>query len=385
MSTLSLTSLAGFWKWVCVSLGPPRDRRGKRFLAADRAGTPSERWPIGGKLDESGFMDALQSAIAAGDYEPLTEWIEENSEYCYNFKPDEGAGHVPEVVFSGILELLRQPDFLAAEDSHHILYFFEYNWSILTLEQREWLRVALREAYPKYHDWMARFKTSELFGDYFGDEKALEDLMAFMELERPELRELVPTGLDHLVRQTARPDLAARAMARLEEARADPDPNVRNEVEESFLRIWWWREDRAEREEQAAILGSMTSEKMWDEAVFSRVLQVATARENYLVLGDWVEQESERASEIVRSTVPAPMSEVVFSGILGLLQRPGFLDASHSWKIVPFFGRNWSALTSGQRERLGPVLREALPKFGDRRAGTAAAALLGERFPTRRR
>jgi len=327
-------------------------------------------------------MHALQAAVATDDYKELVTRIDRESDHGYRFTlPGGGSGTVPEFIFSGLLGLMKQPGFLAAEETFHVVRFFEEHWLILTPEQRERLRVALREAYPKYHDSMARFMTSVLFGEYFGDDKALEDLMAFMELERPELRELVPTGLDHLVRQTARPDLAAGALARLEEARADPDPKVRNEVEESFTRIQVWREVGAERAEQAAILGPITSEKTWDETVFSRVLQVATTRENYLVLGDWVTQEYQGACILQLSSRSAPMSELIFSGVLGLLKRPGFLDGRHSGRVLRFFGRTCSTLSSDQLGRLRPVLREALPKFDNLVARTAAAKLLAERLP----
>jgi len=333
-------------------------------------------------LDESGFTNALQTAIATGDYEELPERIDRESDFGFSFPYVEGGGPLPEVVFAGMLELMGQPGFLAAEDSHEFLYFFRYNWEILTPEQRERLRVVLREAYPKYHDSMARFETSELFGEYFGDEKALEDLLALMKLERSELRELVPTGLDHLARQTARPDLATRALARLEEARADPDPRVRNEAEESFMRIQVWREDRAEREEQAAILGPITSEKRWDESVFSRVLQTAANRENYLVLADWLDHECDGAYLLELAATPVPAdSELIFSELLGLLKRPGFLADMDAFRVLGFFDSTCSNLTSDQLERLRPALREALPKFRTPSSHTAAAKLLARRFP----
>jgi hypothetical protein len=100
------------------------------------------------------------------------------------------------------------------------------------LVELEWL-------YPKITApaWELCFLITVLLGECFKDERALNALSRLARVPRENSRSLIPHGLEHIVRDSGVPALAAIALKRLHEMAADPSAQVRDEVALSIARI----------------------------------------------------------------------------------------------------------------------------------------------------
>jgi hypothetical protein len=74
-------------------------------------------------------------------------------------------------------------------------------------------------------------------GECFTDERALNALLRLATVPRENNRSLIPHGLEHIVRDSEDPALAAIALKRLREMATDPSAQVRDEVALSMARI----------------------------------------------------------------------------------------------------------------------------------------------------
>jgi len=182
-------------------------------------------------MDEQPLHNLINQAISARDSTQLRN-------YAYAMETsDLGADHFPEHNFEFILTLLNRRDFLEMDGSFYLLRVLENDWELLSYDQKERLLATVETAYGLFKDWMSWFVISELLGEYFGDEQALQVLSRLKTLHAEGPRSLVPHGLEHIVTGARNENLTKKAYAELLCMRNDPSEQVRNEVNLSLQRL----------------------------------------------------------------------------------------------------------------------------------------------------
>jgi hypothetical protein len=171
----------------------------------------------------------IKDAVATGDSTQFEQAVFALSmEITY-------ADGFPDRSFEFILELLQQRTFLDLQESHYLLMLFDIHWEDLSDMQKELLLPALEAAYDKFKDWMSWFVISELLGEHFTNDAALQTARRLRESEVEGPRSLVPHVLEHLILSDDE-KLAGKAYKQLLTMKADPSEQVRDEVAQS-LRI----------------------------------------------------------------------------------------------------------------------------------------------------
>lgn len=106
----------------------------------------------------------------------------------------------------------------------------------LSLRQKHRLLREFECIYPKVTSraWFICFSISELVGGNFRDEASLEMFLRLVDVPRPRTRAFVAHGLEHIVCDSDKPNLASTALQALKGLASDPDEAVRMQVEESL-------------------------------------------------------------------------------------------------------------------------------------------------------
>ncbi len=143
----------------------------------------------------------------------------------------------PDQQFDHIMDMLQQEIFLNLEGAHRLLLLFESAWELLSDRQKARLLTELEKAYSKFSDNLAWFVASELFGEYFGDERALQVLQRLKKGEEEGPRSLVPHAFEHLIKAHHSDALARQAYEELMGMKKDPSKQVRNEANLSLQRL----------------------------------------------------------------------------------------------------------------------------------------------------
>lgn len=135
----------------------------------------------------------------------------------------------PDSFFLAFVELQRDQDFRRLDNSWTTLYFLNNNWDQFTSQQREKLRGVLSEGFDKYQNWMGAFVTSEILGERYADEDALETMVRLGKGASLPARAAVPHGLETLAKTTPHESLRSRAIAELQELQKSEFEEVRKE------------------------------------------------------------------------------------------------------------------------------------------------------------
>jgi len=183
------------------------------------------------------FRAALRDSKANGDAAPIGRWLFDHTTGCFDDARPEELNTFPEDILRLLCEALRDPDYLQVRSADLILDVVTWEWGRISMSQRKALLEALEFAYPRFHDWMGRFRITELCGKYFGDESALQMLVRLKNLDDDLQRSLLPHGLEHLIAWSESPEVASKAAEQLDELGRDPSPVVRHEVECSRARL----------------------------------------------------------------------------------------------------------------------------------------------------
>jgi hypothetical protein len=143
----------------------------------------------------------------------------------------------PNAFFEGILSLFGDQGFLSLPDSWKLAYFLNNNWSQLTDEQKMRFREGLAGAFDRYKDWMGAFVTSEILGERYADQPALQTLTELARTAQMPARAAVPHGLELFAKATREESLRSLAMARLLELASSVIPEVQQEASLSLQRL----------------------------------------------------------------------------------------------------------------------------------------------------
>lgn len=136
----------------------------------------------------------------------------------------------PASVFRGVLDLQQDRNFRSLNHSWTILYFLNNNWDQVTPRQREELRSVLYQGFDKYQNWMGAFTTSELLGERYTDEEALNAFVDLGTSARLPARAAVPHGLEALAKATPSETLRRLAASHLEKLQQSEHEAVRKEA-----------------------------------------------------------------------------------------------------------------------------------------------------------
>lgn len=179
------------------------------------------------------FIQILPQAIESADGKLLREAV-------YDLQGEfmlEGIDSFPEEVFRCLLEVFRKEEFQQMNGSWHALYLFHEDWGLLTRQQQDRLLETLESVYDRFSDWMTPFMITEILGENYCDERALEVLLRLKEVWSETPRSLVPHGFEHLALNCPCEDVANRAFQALLAMRSDSSKQVRQEIAQSLAKV----------------------------------------------------------------------------------------------------------------------------------------------------
>lgn len=175
--------------------------------------------------------ESIHQAITLNDSTKLQKCINDFDTYFF------GIDHFPKDIFNFLISLLYKNNVLNMNGSWHLLMSFQYNWELLSDEQKTKLILTLESVYIKFKDRMSLFVISELLGENFRNEQALQVLCKLKNLTSEEHRSFVPHGLEHIVRDSQDKNLSEKAYFELLQMKKDTSEQVRYEVNLSIQRI----------------------------------------------------------------------------------------------------------------------------------------------------
>jgi hypothetical protein len=143
----------------------------------------------------------------------------------------------PESLFNDLITIMRAPEFLAAKGSWELIRIFDENWSQVGTQQRNRLLETFEAIFNSLDDWVACLMISEIVGMRFADEEAFNFLMRLKDSSGEMPRSFIPHGFEHIVVDSGDRELAKRAFSELLRLKGDLADAVRNEVDESLLRL----------------------------------------------------------------------------------------------------------------------------------------------------
>ena len=113
----------------------------------------------------------------------------------------------------------------------------ERDWELFAQHQKAVLLETIEHVYDKFQDWLSLFIISELLGEYFSDDRALETLKRLKNTSNELARSFVPHGFEHMVKSAKDEALCMRARLELEDMKHDLSTKVRDEVSISLANL----------------------------------------------------------------------------------------------------------------------------------------------------
>jgi hypothetical protein len=174
--------------------------------------------------DELRIIEALGRAIQSGNGDQLRE-------EAYNLDTQLiNVGSFSPTLFKELIKLLTLHAFLTLEGSFPLLKIFQDSFDYLTEDQKDELLRVLEACYQDLTDPTSCFLVSEIVGESYCDERALETLRRLKATKADVPRSLVPHGLEYFARKCGERELARLAFNELLQMRSDPSENVRDEA-----------------------------------------------------------------------------------------------------------------------------------------------------------
>jgi hypothetical protein len=174
--------------------------------------------------DERGIIEALRGAVLSGNADRLKE-------EAYNLDSQLiKAGYFSPTLFKELTAIISLREFLIMEGSFVLLKVFQDSFDYLSEDQKVELLPVLEAHYEALADTTSGFLVSEIVGESYCDERALQTLRRFKNSKADVPRSLVPHGLEYFVKKCGDRALARLAFNELLHMRSDPSENVRDEV-----------------------------------------------------------------------------------------------------------------------------------------------------------
>jgi hypothetical protein len=174
--------------------------------------------------DEMRIIEALRRTVLSRNGEQL-------GEEAYNLDTHLlKVGYFSPTLFRELMKIISLHEFLTMEGSFLLLKVFQDSFDYLTEDQKEELLRVLETCYQDLTDSTSLFLVSEIVGESYCDERALETLRRLKASKADVPRSLVPHGLEYLTRKCGDRELATLAFNELLQMRSDLAENVRDEA-----------------------------------------------------------------------------------------------------------------------------------------------------------
>lgn len=181
--------------------------------------------------DERRIIEALRRAVVSRDGAQL-------GEEAYNLDTHLlKVGYFSPTLFRELMKIISLHEFLTMEGSFVLLKIFQDSFDYLNDDQKEELLRVLETCYEDLTDPTSCFLVSEIVGESYCDERALQTLRRLKESKADVPRSLVPHGLEYFTRKCGDRELARLAFNELLNMRSDPSDNVRDEVTTSLQQL----------------------------------------------------------------------------------------------------------------------------------------------------
>jgi hypothetical protein len=160
------------------------------------------------------FERSVAEGIDTSIWDSLNEWVFEECTECGKLADQEDPPFEANL-FDVIVSLFDDGRFLSSPGSYNVLKILENEWGRLTDEQRDALLPVLTDHYVKFDDFMGRFMTAELLGEYYADVRALNSLRIIKIRAVGAQREMIPMGFKCLVQNATDETVRNAAMSEL--------------------------------------------------------------------------------------------------------------------------------------------------------------------------
>jgi hypothetical protein len=182
-----------------------------------------------GRMNIRSFKQALRQGIDSKTWLLMDQWIAKESSLTYKDRlPNEGA--FPDEILTEIINRLADDKTVQLEGIHKLLLIIEQNWGILCDSQLKTLRDPLLDVFVRSNDEMSQFLVVEIFGNFYTDANALENLKRMETISNSNRRQLIPLGYYYIVCEADNYDLSNRAYLELVRMEDDLDESVRKEA-----------------------------------------------------------------------------------------------------------------------------------------------------------
>ena len=170
------------------------------------------------------YNKAVYKGIETGDWNFLESCFIEMSEY-------EGDPSVfPEGVFEQITQLLSTTCFLQATGSHNVLRLLQYDWDILSDDQKQKLLSLFEESYFKFKDTLSCFLIAEILGLRYCNAESLDLLNKLSMGALEDVRVFIPMGFFNIASNSSNAQLRIESYRALARMRNDISAIVRAEA-----------------------------------------------------------------------------------------------------------------------------------------------------------
>jgi len=201
----------------------------------------------------------------------------------------------PDYLFDSLTRTLSQTDCQRMLGASYLLNIFQYQWKKLSNRQKEKLLGFIEASYSCFRDQMALFTISELLGENFCNQNAVDLLCKLRSTKKALPRSFVPHGFEHVITDSGNVPLSKRAINQLIEMRDDRSKYVRYEAELSLARVkkhFTWGTSLKDKSSLELITDSRTS---WSYESESKIRKIGSEAgsfspyfENYFSAVRWL-------------------------------------------------------------------------------------------------
>jgi hypothetical protein len=187
--------------------------------------------------EEESLRRAILEAVRKSDSGMLERCTVLAPVLSYTVVSESGQDTFSDRIFDLILQLLEQEEYLQMQGSSYLVHMLELEWDMLSQEQKDTLLPGLETAYGRFRDWLSSFLITEILGECYANQKALDCVCRLESQKDLQHRALLPHAFEHLVRDSKDQDVKKKALERLRAMKNDPSENVVAEATLSLGRL----------------------------------------------------------------------------------------------------------------------------------------------------
>jgi hypothetical protein len=181
--------------------------------------------------------EAIDRGIKEGNWNKLKELITDECSMTMNYGADVADPPFGERAFHILAETLKMPAYWSAQGSSNLIRIIEYDWSVLSPEQKSTVIPLLRNAFPHMVDDLALFLIVELLGEFVGGPEGLDALHIASTTSEGHRRAFIPNGLAEAYNGSSDAAVREAALAELNILAADDWHETKREAEAAIEKI----------------------------------------------------------------------------------------------------------------------------------------------------